>query len=213
MSRRLRTPRFGDEPRHERTRTLLRGAGRFTAVVVVTGAVGALVGVGLAALTGDDASPAPAPAQAARATATGAATPTAAAGPGTTPAPAPATADPKLRVDVLSTVAHPVTAPGGETGLQARVSVHVRVTNGTDHVVRSAPPVLLVGDAEAQIAAGSSGAAGTLPAVLEPGAVADGRLRFDTAGAITSRLTTAAVRLRIVGKTARLAPEIGRAAA
>jgi len=238
VSRRLprRTPR-----RDDRASTLARGAGRVLAVAAAAGAAGALLGLGLAALTGDDESSSPslptvgtptitteatttteATAPATTTTAARTTTPTSTlttpAATTTTPTtrttartttttPAPITTKP--RVDVLSTVAHPVTAPAGDTRRRARVSVHVRVTNGTGRRIAPARPVLVVGDARLQLAPGSSGAAAPLLAPLEPGAAADGRLRFDTEGAVTAQLTTARVRLVIAGTTIAVRPVIG----
>jgi pyruvate/2-oxoglutarate dehydrogenase complex dihydrolipoamide acyltransferase (E2) component len=221
---------------------LLRGAARFLAVVVAAGAAGALIGVGLAALNRDDEGSTPSPlaagSPAAATEATVTTTPTATAtatapAPATAPAtatapapttatvttttttkaPAPASSGGKVRVDVLATIAHPVTAPAGDTRRRVRLSVHARVTNGTGDRIPPAPPVLLVGDARLRIAPGSSGAAGPLLAALDPGAVADGRLRFDTEGGLADQLTTTRVRLRIAGTTVALRPAVGSATA
>ena len=205
-----RTPGGDETCRHDRTRALLRGAGRLLAVVVLAGAAGTLLGFGLAALTGDDASSSASPAatgapaattQTATTTTVTAATPTT-----TAAATTPASAAARLHVAVLSTIVHPVTARAGDTRRLARVSIHVRVTNSTGRRVTPARPVLLVDDARVQ---GSSEEARPLLAALDPGAVADGRLRFDTDGALTGRLTTARVRLRIAGRTVALTPVIG----
>jgi hypothetical protein len=220
--------------REDRASALARGAGRVLAVAVAAGAAGALLGLGIAALTGDDDSSSPSPptvgtptttteaptsTSAARTTPTPTSTlttptsmttaPTTTTTTTTTTAPAPASSAARPRVDVLSTVAHPVTAPAGDTRRRARVSVHVRVTNGTGRRIAPAPPVLAVGDARLQIAPGSSGAAAPLLAALDPGAVADGRLRFDTEAAVTAQLTTARVRLLIAGTTVTVTPVIG----
>jgi hypothetical protein len=229
MSRRLprRPPR-----REDRASALARGAGRVLAVAVAAGAAGALLGLGIAALTGDDESSSPSlPTVGTPTTTTEASTSAAGTTPTptstlitptstttaptttitttTTTAPAPGSSAARPRVDVLSTVAHPVTAPAGDTRRRARVSVHVRVTNGTGRRIAPAPPVLAVGDARLQIAPGSSGAAAPLLAALDPGAVADGRLRFDTEAAVTAQLTTARVRLLIAGTTVTVTPVIG----
>jgi len=82
------------------------------------------------------------------------------------------------------------------------VSVHARVTNGTGRVVKPVAPVLLVRAKVVKISpGGSSKDAAPLLAALAQGAVADGRLRFDTAGAASAQLTTPGhVRLRVAGK-------------
>jgi hypothetical protein len=214
---------------------LLRGFAKFLAVVALAGAGGTALGFGLSALGGNDGGSTPAP------VATGATTsntgpsgaPKTASTPAstatatqatTTPAPptrtittttAPALTRPpaqtsggKLRVDVISTIVHPVT---GDTNQRAEMIVHVRVTNGTGRLVQGVPPVLRVGDAVVQSTADRPETAPLL-AVLGPGAVADGKLRFITTGADSGQLTAGRVRLRIASKSVVLTPEIGSSA-
>jgi hypothetical protein len=101
----------------------------------------------------------------------------------------------------------------GDPNQRASVSVHVRVTNGSGRVVRPEAPVLHVGKTVVKIAPNASAkAAAPLLAALAKGAVADGRLRFDTSGAVSGQLTAPRlVRIQIVGKTINVTPRIGSA--
>lgn len=95
-------------PRQERARLLLRGLGKFLAVIVVAGGMGTLLGIGISKLSSDDEP------QAAIAPATTSPTPGPGAGAAVSDAtastPAPASQDP-LSVTVLSAVLHPATTP------------------------------------------------------------------------------------------------------
>ena len=116
----------------------------------------------------------------------------------------------KLRIEAIATTVHPVL---GEIGPGARVSVHVRITNGMGRAARARRPVLYVGDTAVDLAAVSTTTATSPIAALDAGAVAEGRLRFDAARSVADELTTAAVRLRISGRSVPLKPVIGSPAA
>ncbi len=173
------------------------------------GAAGAAFGIGLVLLTNDDTTPSRPP--------TGIADVAAAATPSvsTTPRPgakASATSGSagKLRIEAIATTVHPVL---GEIGPGARVSVHVRITNGMGRAARARRPVLYVGDTAVDLAAVSTTSATSPIAALDAGSVAEGRLRFDAARSVADELTTAAVRLRISGRSVPLKPVIGSPAA
>jgi hypothetical protein len=214
----FRNPDGGDDPfRDARRRALLRGAGKFAIVVVAAGVGGTALGLGLSKLNGNDSTSTPVGAAAATTTSGPAATETAATA--TTPATTittttapPLRAAPeqssggKLRVDVLSTIVH----PSGGADRSARVSVHVRVKNGSSRVVTPQAPVLFVGNTQLQIAPGSA-AAEPLLGALGQGAIADGRLNFDTTAAVTGELTTGRVRILVAGKVLTVTPRTGTA--
>ncbi|MEA2154713.1 MAG: hypothetical protein QOE11_853 [Solirubrobacteraceae bacterium] len=214
-----------------RRQARLRGAGKLVAVVAGAGVLGTAVGVGLSKLNGNDSTAAPAVAKTA-ATAAGATTTQAATAPATAPAatqastsaaastrtittttaaqlhrPPEQTTGGKLRVDILSTIVHPVAADAARAG----VTVHVRVTNGSSRVVHPDPPVLLVGDTVLALPPRSSSPDAPLVAALASGAIADGKLSFRTTGATTRQLTRGRVRVRVAGKTLTVTPQTGRA--
>lgn len=219
--RRPRIPRPSVDPLPPgRSAALMRGAAKFIAVVIAAGVVGTLLGIGIAALTGEDSSSPQSPAGGGTASAPPAQDARAATAtrPTTTTSPAPAgagvvaTSGGELRVDVLSATARPLT---DDTGERASVRVRTRIHNNTGRVVRPVEqPVLLVDGARVALAPESSGTAGDLLAPsLEAGATADGTLRFDTRSATTDDLTEAVVRLRIAGKNVTLEPEVREPAA
>jgi hypothetical protein len=124
--------------------------------------------------------------------------------PSSTTAPPAAATGPKLRVDVLSAVAHPIL---GATTDRALLSVHVRVNNAIGRATRPKPPVLVVNGARVPLAPSASAAAGALlaPSIAE-GSTADGTLRFDVASMTARALTKARVRLLVVSKNVTLRP-------
>jgi hypothetical protein len=207
---------------------LFRGVLKFFAVAVAAAAVGIGLGVGLSKLTGDNASSPALPAAttsaptsstttsettstATETTATSAAptrTITTTTAPTLSRAPAQSSGG-ALRIDVISTVVHRVT---NDPDQRASVSVHVRVTNGGSRVVKPNPPELLVGQTALKISPdGSAKDAAPLLAALAQGAIADGRLRFDSTGTASAQLTTPGrVRLRVAGKLIVVTPELGR---
>ncbi len=187
--------RFGPS----RPAMLLRGALRLAGVVVAAGAVGVLLGVGLSALTGANETPSPAPAL-----------PTSSS-PGATTAAAPAGGDAKRPIEILDAAARPA-ASGSGAG--ARLSLRVRAVNATGGVLRSGRPALFVDGARVGLAPGSEGSAGNLLAPsLDPGASAEGTLRFELPAMTAGELAAARVRLRILAKLVPVEPVVAGPAA
>ena len=193
---------------------MIRGLLKFVAVVVAAGVVGAGVGVGLAALTGgeDDPSPAPQASSSAPGTATSS-TPTTSTTPvlGTTPTRETAPAKPALvpRVQVLSAVLLEASTASGRDRRRARVSIRVRVTNRGAETLDLEDPQLLAGNDRVSADPRAANGAGTLLKPLASDASATGKLRFETTGAVTERLTTeGSARLGIAGRTVAVKLEI-----
>jgi len=187
---------------------MIRALLKFVAVVVAAGAVGAGVGIGLAALTGgeDDPSPAPQAASSAPGTATSS-TPTTS----TTPTRETAPAKPALvpRVQVLSAVLLEASTASGRDRRRARVSIRVRVTNRGAETLDLEDPQLLAGDDRVSADPRAADGAGTLLKPLASDASATGKLRFETTGAVTERLTTeGSARLGIAGRSVAVKLEI-----
>lgn len=163
---------------------------RLLAVVAVSAAAGALLGIGLAKLSGDDAP-----------------TPPALSTAPTAPTPAtPSASTEKLPIKVVSTTVRPLTKGGAE---QASVRVHVRIENASGRAVPGGSPRLLVDDETVEVPRSSRDTAGgLLTSSLAPDASADGTLRFDVASMTASELRDARVRLRIFRKVVALTPEL-----
>jgi hypothetical protein len=182
-------------------RLLLRGFAKFVAVVVAAGVAGALIGIGLAKLSGDDASNDPVlPATAPQSSTSG--TQTSIISTGTQPSTtATAPAKPVYRVprvEVLSAQLGPVTASTG----RALVTVRVRFTNRGNRAVTIKAPVLLSAQDEVALGSDARSAAGALLKPIDPAKSATGTLRFDLPPAIAQRLTaTPAARVRIGNRT------------
>jgi hypothetical protein len=176
---------------------LLLGAAKLVAVVALAGAAGTLLGVGLSKVSGDDGTAASEVATSRPPALTGA----------SLSRPPAQTSGGKLRVDVFATIVHPI---AGDAARRANLSAHVRIVNNGTRVIRPQAPLLLVDDVHVPSDAGASSAA-ALTAPIAIGGVADGRLSFQTRGAVTQRLTTGRVRLRVAGKTLVLTPEVGSA--
>ncbi|MDP1846966.1 MAG: hypothetical protein Q8K79_04155 [Solirubrobacteraceae bacterium] len=170
---------------------LLRSAARLAAVVVVAGTVGSLLGIVIAALTGDDDTPSSAPVVA----------PT---------SPTPAAAAEQLRVDIASTSVRPATVDAVESAI---VRVDVRVENATGRAVRPEPPRLLVDDIRVAPEPGPNSTGALLAPLLDEGAAADGTLRFDLRSRTAEEVIAARVRLRIAGKVIVLEPVLAEPAA
>ena len=186
--------------------------GMASAGVVCAGVAGAAFALGLVTLTGDNtmrSRPATAIAnRAATETKRVAITSKSTARAGVTqPAPAAGGAARKLRVAVLSTIVRSHEADLPQRG--AQVSVHVRITNRSDRVAPSPRPVLHVGGVRVPVAAVSSVKEASPLAPLDSGAVAEGRLRFDTAQPVARKLIAGRLRLRIAGNSVPLRPVIG----
>lgn len=183
-------------PRRERARLLLRGLAKLLAVVVVAGAAGAVLGIGLSKLTGDDKSPAPAaPPSTATSTSTTVATPPQQ----TTSKPAAPLA--KVRVRVLGAVLHAARSPSGVRRKRARVAVRVRAENTGATSVTLARPILTAAGISIKTDP-KADAPSTNFGPLGPGEVQTVTLRFETAGAQTTALASERRgQLRIAGRT------------
>lgn len=193
---------------------LLRGIAKLLTVTLAAGIAGALIGVGLAAVTaGDDTSaPAPSPATSAAATSTTAtaATSTTATTSGSAtsttsgaPSAAAQAADGALVPRVLVMSADLV-APAG---VPSRVVTQVRVTNRADGPLELTPPAMVVDGSEVTLSADAAAGAdarpllGTLPA----GQSATGVLRFTITEALATELReTPRARLRIADRVVNL---------
>ena len=185
---------------------LLRGLAKFVAVVVAAGLAGALLGIGLAKLSGDEDSGAAALAPTTATIGGGAAdtTQTVPTETETTTAPRTQTqtrptTTPKRsflvpRVQVLS--ARLVSLEG-----EAGVTVRVRVTNRGSRPLKMTGPVLKSRTDEVALD-DVGGAARPLLRTLAPDESATGTLRFSTSPAMTQRLTdNPGARLRIATRT------------
>lgn len=200
-----------------RLRLLLRSLAKLFAVIVVAGAAGVGLGVGLSQLTGDDSTSSSADTSTIRSDVSAATS---------TGGDSPATIDPdttagsstqaqtntpsSVRVRVVASVLHRASTPTGRRSNRARLSVHVRVTNRGGRTIANVEPALVAGKrVRADPSAGETSRSLLRP--IRPGSTADGTLRFETAGAVTARLVRARrAQLRIAGRTATLKVRIGR---
>jgi len=183
---------------------LLRGLAKLVAVGVAAGLAGALIGIGLAKLSGDDNSGAAA-LPAGTATTSGTAARTTSTVPAeieteTTAAPTTQTTTTARRsflvprVQVLSARLIPAE---GEDG----VTVRVKVTNRASRPLKMTGPVLISGEDEIPLD-DVDAAARPLLRTLAPDESATGTLRFSTSPAMTQRLTdNPGARLRIATRT------------
>lgn len=177
-------------------RPLLSIVLKIVAVAIAAGVVGIAVGVGLAKLTGSGGDDDAATAQ----TTSGSPVTT----PGTTPtAPtAPAERSRTTRVQILSAVLYPARTASGRARQRARVVVRVRVTSRSVGTLTPKKPQLLVDADRVSPNPRTADLAAPLLEPLAPAASATGELRFETAGAVTQRLTTQQrARLTIAGRT------------
>lgn len=206
-------------------KTLLRGLAKLVAVVVAAGLAGALIGIGLAKLSGDDGGDAPALPAAASTTASsvsGSTTTTATTSAktaktatATTPATQTTTTQsgaaepvsPKVaaykapRVEVLSAgIGSAATGTG-----RAPVTIRVRVTNRGGRTLTVPAPALLTGQDEVVIDRGATADAGALLRPLATGSSATGTLRFTPLVEATQRLLAKPrARLRIAKRVVLL---------
>jgi len=209
-------------PLKVRLRLLFRGVAKLIAVIVVAGAAGVALGVGLSALTGDDSTDSMTGSLTTAETSTR-------AQPATTSEPtitarsaqyagttATATTTERrpsasgVRVHIVSTVLHRGLTRQGRRRNRARLAVHVRVINQGKRTIAHAAPLLVAGT---RVRADPSAreTSGPLLRPVRPKSTADGTLRFETTGAVTARLvSTSRARLRIAGQTVRLKVQIGR---
>lgn len=188
-------------PTGERARSLLRSTATLAAFVIVVGAAGILVGIGLSKLLPDDET-------SSEPRAGGSTTTAPAAGAPTTTAPVQITSGGSLRVDVLSAIVHPLTQPEGGAG-DAQIGVHIRVTNSTGRPFALSRPALYVGVSRRRIEANLSRPSARLPGELGPGDVVDTTLRFDVEDALNGRLIVSPMTLRIATKNLALEPITG----
>jgi hypothetical protein len=172
-----------------RARLLLRGTGKFLAVAAVAVALGAVIGIGLSELSGDDV----------------ASTPT--IGP-TSPAQQTKTqgtaifGSDKYPIRVTSASLLSATSPSGRARKRARLVARVKVTNRGTKPLRWPRPKLISGKDRVPVDPNANGPAGALLKPLAPGATAAGELRFETAGNVTQRLSdTRRARVRIANQT------------
>jgi hypothetical protein len=190
------------------SRMLLRGLARLVAVVVSAGLAGALIGIGLAKLSGND-GPYTGPVLAATSATTASAAPTTTAAPQTTTgttstAPTAGTSTTQTttaasagdyhvpRIQVLS--AHIITAIG-----KPRVIAQIRVTNRGTRPLTLPPPVLISISDKVPLDAARDQARPLLRRI-GPGASATGTLRFSTPTAITQRLSANPGARLLIGK-------------
>lgn len=168
-------------------------------VIIVTGAAGATVGTVVAELLGEEA------------TVTEAATSVGTAELGraaVSTAPPLTSSGGRLRVDVMSTVLHPLPSTTAADP-RSRLGVHVRIMNNTDDDFELALPLLFVDEDRHRVRATPSTAGAGLPAVLEADGVADTTLNFDLTSVYAGELATLPLVLRVATKNLALVPVMG----
>ncbi|HVF78228.1 MAG TPA: hypothetical protein VNA28_08005 [Solirubrobacteraceae bacterium] len=196
---------------------LLRGLAKLLAVVLAAGAAGVVIGVGLAALSGDDASGGGGgaivpPTTSMTSTARTATTSMRTTGTPTTPGQAigapttsttPATnVGRTTRVQILSAVLYPAATTSGKARARARLIVRVRLTSRSPRTIPAGAPMLIVGNEAIRSDRRAAASAGELLRPLAAAQSATGELFFETAGDLTRRLTSQArARLSIAART------------
>jgi hypothetical protein len=219
-------PYFAGVFRHMKPQSLLRGAAKFAAVAIGAVALGAVVGLGLSELSGDNVAstptgpaapgttqtttkPARTTAKPARTATKPTRTTTKAAQP--SPARTQTTPSPALpRVNIVSAILQPAATASGRSRRRARLSIRVEVVNRGDRRLTWPAPQLISGTTLMRVDPNAGGAAGALLKPLARGATATGELRFETVGDVTSRLQNARrARLRIAGRTVKVRVTIG----
>lgn len=179
---------------------LLRGLAKFVAVVVAAGLAGALIGIGLAKLSGNDSSSDPILPATTAGEATTTSTP-ATTGTSTTATTAAAVTPGVYRVPIVKVQSAQLGPVSDSTG-RALVAVRVSLTNRGNRDLTIKTPTLLSGQDVVTLAASRRPAAGALLKPIAPGDTAEGVLRFTLASAIAQRLTaTPAARLRVGNRT------------
>jgi len=189
---------------------------KLLAVVVAAGAIGVLLGIGLAALTGDDDVPPPAALGTGATTAatTPPTTPATSSVPavtatGTTPRATPPSALAKVRVRVLGTVLRAASTPSGQRRQRARVAVRVRAENTGTTAVTLARPTLTAAGASVKTDPAAD-APGTHFGPFAAGETQAVTLRFETASRLTAQLTSERKgQLRIAGRTVPVFVTVG----
>lgn len=200
---------------------LLRGLGKFVAVVLGAGLAGALIGIGLSKLSGDDATSSsilPTTTSGAAATttkrtqttarststatiSTPVRTTTKAAGTTATTATSTTPAKAVYRVPRVQVLSAQLGRADSATG-RALVAVRARVTNRGKNSLTIKTPALLSGADETPLADSARNTAGALLKPIAPGASASGVLRFTVTKVVAQRLTaTPGARLRLASHT------------
>jgi len=195
---------------------LLRGLTKLVGVVVVAALAGLAIGTALAELSGD----------------TDGATDVAGGPPAASPAVTNATATAAareegvstqteqsandVRVRIVSARLRLASSASGQSRQRARLSVRVRVTNGGSRRIVPSRPVLVSAGTRVKTDPNQDSASTNLEA-LASGATQAVTLRFETAGAVTTRLRRELrARLTIAGRnvtaTVKVGDPIGRAA-
>jgi hypothetical protein len=114
-----------------------------------------------------------------------------------------------VRVRVVSAYLELATTRRGRSRDRARLSVNVRVTNGGKNVIEHTSPVLM-SKTRVRPDPLARSTTGSLLRPIPPAVTAGGRLRFETAGAVTRQLVaTRWARLRIAGRTVPVSVKLG----
>jgi len=197
---------------------LLRGLTKLVGVVVVAALAGLAIGIALAELSGDtdggtDVAGGPPAASPAVTNAT--ATTTAAAREEGVSTQTEQSAN-DVRVRIVSAGLRLASTASGQSRQRARLSVRVRVTNGASRRIVPSRPVLVSAGTRVKTDPNQDSASTNLEA-LASGATQAVTLRFETAGAVTTRLRRELrARLTIAGRnvtaTVKVGDPIGRAA-
>jgi hypothetical protein len=199
---------------------LLRGLGKFVAVVVAAGLAGALIGIGLAKLSGNEKTSDPViPATTTAAAKTTARTQTTPASTATATTPARTTSTPAATTSTTSTSTSttPVKAvyrvprvqvlsaqlgPTSQVTGRALIAIRASLTNRGNKPLTIKTPVLVSGADEAPLGDAARNAAGPLLKPIAPGASASGTLRFTVTSVVAQRLAASpAARLRLGNRT------------
>jgi hypothetical protein len=158
--------------------------------VLAAGAAGAAIGIGLAKLSGNDASGEPALSPTKERTATT-----------VSPTETTSTTTATNRVPRVQIVSAQLGRVSTSTG-RALVAIRVRVTNRGTRALTVKKPALLSGEEEVPLRTQARDAAGPLLQPIAPGSSATGVLRFVLPSAVTQRVTAAATtRLRVANRT------------
>lgn len=170
---------------------MLRGFVKLVLVLAIAGGAGALFGAGLARLSGEDKNVDPSSVPSRTATA---------AAPGATV---------RARLRVVDVVLHPASTESGLRRKRARLTARVRVENrGTQDLI-PARPALFVGEERTETDPGADGPSTDL-GTLAPGETKSVTLRFEVAGATTTRLTTdRRARIRVAGQSRAVSVKVG----
>lgn len=153
-------------------------------IVATIGTVGVAIGLGLAWLTGDSSDAGPA----------------SASGRGSAATPL----DGHLRLRVTESVLHPAATAAGRLRKRARLTVRLAISNGTEHVVRSARPVLISGRTRTPTDPGADGP-GTRLDPLASGRATAVTLRFEVQEPTSTLLgVTRRGRILVAGRVLRI---------